>query len=786
MSSRASDRSPASILRVAAALVVAAAAAGPLCAQEEADAPPGWEARGDSVRQGVVEGRVLSSLDRRPVAGALVAVSMGEGHARIAVTDTAGRYRLPGLAPGRRSLRVTTLDHEPYRLAVRVPPGGRIRVDVLLEAAPLAVEPLLAVARRPSVPDLSEPPPASDDGGRPAETRLRALEAGPGTEVMGRALRNGRPEPPSDPSGALFVRGAGNDLKRVYLDGAPVFAPFHLGGLMDAVPEGVFRSARLYTGGAPLNVDGGLSYVLDLRTRTGEGDAVAGGGHTDLLGSSLRAEGEAGRFSYLVSGRRTHDATPAWMAEGGLPYGYSEALLRAGVRLSDGHQLSVTGFRNREEVALGDAAGTDASARWGNLAGSVRYGAVAGATRIRATAAAGRFTTRLPVSTEADRPGRARTRRSRLTVDATTPLSGAEISYGAAFRAHEQRIDLPPADSTPGVLWRGTGSTAAGYGQLALRPVPELTVRGGLRAEVYPDLGEASLSPRISATWTASEHTELELGLGRFRQRLLSPESALSGDLDEWSEVLGREARRQDDGDGSIRFPATSAAGATHTSLRLRHRATDGLELGFEGHFKTFDELAEGGRDLHSSGADLWVDLEMDRWTGWAGYSLGWVWSDALGSEGLTEFSGRQLIGAGLGAPGPHGLRLNAELRASTGLPFTRIPLTGAEADPTSPRPGSGDGTGVDDTPTSSPGSGPAFGGSPDGSYLRLDVTLSRSWTTEWLGRETRLRPYLRFLNALDRRDALFFHFDPAREMRPRGLDTVPLLPVVGLEWTLP
>ena len=46
------------------------------------------------------------------------------------------------------------------------------------------------------------------------------------------------------------------------------------------------------------------------------------------------------------------------------------------------------------------------------------------------------------------------------------------------------------------------------------------------------------------------------------------------------------------------------------------------------------------------------------------------------------------------------------------------------------------------------------------------------------------LTPYVKVLNALDRRDALFYHFDRNAE-RPdtRPLAPLPLLPILGLEW---
>lgn len=757
--------------RVAVAVAVVGLLSSPAGGQEPGGSPDRFaEAAGDTL-PGTVTGRVMSAADRRPLEGALVEIDLPGGRSASALTGPEGRYVLGGLPPGRRSLLVSTLDHAPYHVDVQVPPGADLHLDLVLELRPPAVSPL--VATLPPAVAVALPGGAGDriaPPGREADPALRALEAGPAVGLLGRGLAARPPPSTPDPAAALYVRGATADLKQVYLDGAPVYAPFHLGGLMEAVPEGVLGSARLYTGGAPLGFDGGLSYVLDLRTRSGGEGTVRSGGHVDMLGGSVRAEGSGERFSYLVSGRRTHEAGSDWMLDGSLPYAYSDAMARVDLRVARGHRLAVTGFANEEGVRLGRAAPSERRATWGNESGSVRYEADLGKTSARLTAAGSRFATELPMSTDASAFGRSETRRARLTLDARTSFDGFDLSYGTAFDDHELELRLP-GDRGGRIRWDGRGRSLAAYAAATLRPSESLSLRGGVRAGAHEGADDPVLSPRGAVTWAASEATTLQVSAGRFQQRLEAPQTALSSDLDAWSEEL--RDRVSGSGDTGA-FPALAVATASHASVRLDHRPREGLELGLEGYFKTFDELAEGD-DLHASGADLWVDWASERWKAWGGYTLQWAWSDRRGGERSDRrFVGRQLLRAGGEAPLPHGLRLAGRISASSGLPFTRVPLTS----PTEPTPESGDPATGDEPPP--------LAGPPDGSYLRLDFELSRRWEAEVLGRRTALRPYVRFLNALDRRDALFFQFDPDRQLRPRALDTVPLLPVVGLEWSMP
>jgi hypothetical protein len=73
----------------------------------------------------------------------------------------------------------------------------------------------------------------------------------------------------------------------------------------------------------------------------------------------------------------------------------------------------------------------------------------------------------------------------------------------------------------------------------------------------------------------------------------------------------------------------------------------------------------------------------------------------------------------------------------------------------------------------------------PPQDFLRLDVQVSRTFTPRLGGRETALTPYVRVMNALDRRDNLFYRYSRTGEAATTPAATLPLLPVLGLEWKL-
>ena len=62
-----------------------------------------------------------------------------------------------------------------------------------------------------------------------------------------------------------------------------------------------------------------------------------------------------------------------------------------------------------------------------------------------------------------------------------------------------------------------------------------------------------------------------------------------------------------------------------------------------------------------------------------------------------------------------------------------------------------------------------------------VDIELHTQIQRDWLGHSWRVRPFLRILNALDRRDALFYSYQPWRSDDVTPLAVRPVLPVFGV-----
>ena len=143
-----------------------------------------------------------------------------------------------------------------------------------------------------------------------------------------------------------------------------------------------------------------------------------------------------------------------------------------------------------------------------------------------------------------------------------------------------------------------------------------------------------------------------------------------------------------------------------------------------------------------------------------------------------NSFSGRHLLSSGLSAPlGDRG-RLDFGLVYGAGLPYAAIPLGNME------QPQAADGRSLNQFVVGeavNAGAAPLLS-TTSRPYLRVDLAASRTWAPQWGRSAVEFTPYLRLLNTLGQRDALFYRRAAEGEAFQPVL-MLPVVPVVGMEW---
>ena len=109
-----------------------------------------------------------------------------------------------------------------------------------------------------------------------------------------------------DGIGGLFIRGGNAGHNLVLVDGVPVYNFNHAAGLLSVFNSSVLKTAKLHKGAYPARYEGRLSSVLDIRTREGNFNKMAGSAEVGLLSGKALLEGPLfsnGKSSFLMAGR---------------------------------------------------------------------------------------------------------------------------------------------------------------------------------------------------------------------------------------------------------------------------------------------------------------------------------------------------------------------------------------------------------------------------------------------------------------------------------------------------
>lgn len=351
---------------------------------------------------GRLRGRVIDEVLDRPVPGAVVRLA-GPSDSRVATTGPDGAFAFSHLPSGAYVLTVRREAYDSASIAVVIPSGRELVVDVQLARRPSALEPVIVLAPPPPVPSITpgeDTMPDSLDGAGARALRTLDLLSRTGNMLEG-ALGTPAHERPSEHGGGnghtLFVWGTNDESGRVLLDGATIGAPLHLGGLLPSVDPELIDGARMRTGGAPARFDGGTGYVLELSTRAPTPGSLRMWGASDLLTDRVGGEAPLGATGSILAGARRvkTDMLPrlSGVVRG---YSYGDFLARASLGIGARGRLRATVFGTDEALRIPRDQGSDEAA-WRNRAGSVAWQSDSGADRSAVRLSMASATTDLPL-----------------------------------------------------------------------------------------------------------------------------------------------------------------------------------------------------------------------------------------------------------------------------------------------------------------------------------------------------------------------------------------------------
>lgn len=727
-----------------------------------------------------VAGSVRDGVSGEPVPGVVVALTDLD---RSTVTDSLGRYRFEAVPPGPQHLLIRRIGYAPRALHALVPRQGSVEINVTLHPQAITLNP---IATRVTLPvrglDQGDSTRFPDRGLSIEAVRQHPLLAEPDVfEALGGGEVVLRPESPD----GIHVRGGSADQVAYFLDGIPVFSPFHAGGSFSGWNPDALSRVQLETSSLTAAFPDALSGVVSAETRV-PGSEVRMQGSTSSTQARLTVDGPVGRrgAGYLVSLRSGFPGFPGPKNEPSYVRGESgDWLATLQSPLAGGH-VRLLGYGSTSEmdaaaVALAESASTVAPARhnfgWTSRSLGASWWRDFGRVVVHARAwnALGNATALWSLADSAPQPLGAQRREAGVL--ATVAVTGDGRSTTAGVRTHSSqtsyRMDsLARRASTP------VTAAFVQHTRWSHAVQVELALVSAFAA------GDVHVSPRAEVRWRPGGARRVTVTSGyarlvQFGQSLRNTESVVSSifpvDL-----YLGA---------GESGVPVARSHQGT---LAIEYRPAPGLRVEAQAYARTFDDLVlVAPRDGDpfattgfvigagtAQGLALVVGASGARYGAIASYGLQRVRRSFGDFSYVPDHGATHSIDAGVMVhPSP---TFSLRVGASGLLGRRGTALTGPfEWEACS----LGDqGCEFAGSPHHQPGD---VGGTPLPAYFRVDVGFRKHWHLRLAGRDGLVALFGTVTNVLGRYNVLTVATDPDTggraniEMRPPG----PL--VIGIDW---
>lgn len=177
----------------------------------------------------------------------------------------------------------------------------------------------------------------------------------------------------NDYNGQLYTRGGDGDQVTVLLDGAPVFAPYHMFGLFGVFNPDAIESTEFFRGSIPARHGGVLAGVVSARHKTGSRQGTRFRGGVGMLGVRAEADGAMrwGGVRWMIAGRKAS----VDVARLDIPWSFEDVNVAVDANPAENHRirLSLLGSDDAFDYSYYEAADNSLSSGWSNLASSASW-----------------------------------------------------------------------------------------------------------------------------------------------------------------------------------------------------------------------------------------------------------------------------------------------------------------------------------------------------------------------------------------------------------------------------
>ncbi len=611
-------------------------------------------------QQGTVRGFVYDQKTGEPIIFTTVYL---QGTQLGAATDVNGFFTITSVPAGAHTIMITSVGYDSLKKQVDVKKGQIVSEKLYLKQ--VAVE-LDAV-------EISAQSQAAQKAVQMSVTKItpKQIELLPSIggeadiaqymQVLPGVVFTG------DQGGQLYIRGGSPIQNKVLLDGMVIYNPFHSIGLFSVFETDIMRNADIYTGGFNAEYGGRISSIMDITTRDGNKNRLAGKVGLTTFGAKAILEGplkkqtenSSGSSSFILTGKtsyldKTSKALYTYADSNGLPFSFTDLYGKLSFNGNNGSKFNLFGFNYADRVSQG--AISNLSWNTFGLGSNFVLVPATSTTLIDGNFAYSQYGVDFSEANTNDRSSDI----SSFNLDFNFTHFKGDNTFKYGFQILGFSTDFTFFNFLNRKISQEAFTTElSGYVNSTINK-GKLVIDPGLRIQYYASLSTFSLEPRFGLKFNATDRLRFKLATGVYSQNLISS-NADRDVVNLFNGFLSGPENLQDSiyyADGSSKERTHELQKAIHYIAGIESDLSKRLHLNVEGYYKDFTQLSNINRNKlfnddadnaqrpdilkkdfiietgEAYGVDVVLKYEFKRLNLWAVYS----WAKSNRYDGVIEY----------------------------------------------------------------------------------------------------------------------------------------------------
>jgi hypothetical protein len=515
-----------------------------------------------------------------------------------AATDENGYFIITKIPAGDYTLTVTCLGYDTLKMTVSVQSGGVVTKQLYLQGSSINLETINISAEyqeartetktsmvKITPKDINQIPSI---GGQPDLAQY--LQVMPGVVFTG------------DQGGELYIRGGSPIQNKVLLDGVTIYKPFHSIGLFSVFETDIIRNADIYTGGFGAEYGGRISSVMDITTRDGNRQRVAGKVAISTFGAGLLVEGpfkkakdnSTGSVGFIFSAKGSYLEQSSqifynYIDTAGLPFNFLDIYGKISLQAANGSKVNFYGFHYIDKVNEYKAL---SNFNWKSTGIGSNFLVIPGKSDfiMEGHIAYSDYTISLTEETSPER--NSSISGFDVGLDFTYFLGKDELKFGLEqvgsatnyYFINAAGMEIEQVENTTEIGLYAKYKLTAG----------KFLIEPSFRLQWYASLSEVSPEPRLAVKYNVTNHFRLKFAGGLYSQNLISARSDRDV-VNLFYAILSGPDNLPDYFDGHER--TTALQKAAHLILGAEFDVSSKINVNIEGYYKYFGQLTNLNRN---------------------------------------------------------------------------------------------------------------------------------------------------------------------------------------------